>query len=255
MGGPESIRYSNLDQINRANVQKLEVAWTYDTGDAFPTSEMQCNPIMVNGLLFATTPNYALSPWIPPPVNCDGASNYNEGAKMRAPSATAASRIGVMAEMRVFSLCRATILCARRADRRSPDQFGDRGRVDLGKAWGTMYREISISAATPGIIYRDLFIGGLISDLPSPPGDIRAYDVRSGKLRWSFHTIPHPGEFGYDTWPKDAWKFSGSANNWAGDGMDAKSAAWCLCQPDRLHSIFMARTASAMTSSPTRSSP
>src|SRR5260370_9379867 len=57
---------------------------------------------------------------------------------------------------------------------------------------------------------------------PSPPGDIRAYDVRTGKMRWSFHTIPHPGEFGYDTWPKDAWKYSGSANNWAGMSVDEK---------------------------------
>ena len=58
--------------------------------------------------------------------------------------------------------------------------------------------------------------------LPSPPGDIRAFDVRTGKLRWSFHTIPHPGEFGYDTWPKDAWMYSGSANNWAGMTVDEK---------------------------------
>src|SRR5207247_988726 len=82
----------------------------------------------------------------------------------------------------------------------------------------------SSDLSTPGVIYQDLLIlGGLMSeDLPSPPGDIRAYDVRTGKMRWSFHTIPHPGEFGYDTWPKDAWKYSGSANNWAGMAVDEK---------------------------------
>ena len=68
-----------------------------------------------------------------------------------------------------------------------------------------------------------MIVGGREPEtLPAPPGDIRAYDVRTGKLRWSFHTIPHPGEFGYDTWPKDAWKYTGAANNWAGMTVDAK---------------------------------
>ena len=77
---------------------------------------------------------------------------------------------------------------------------------------------------TPGVIYKDLLIvGGRTSEgLPASPGDVRAYDVRTGKLRWSFHTIPHPGEFGYDTWPKDAWTYIGSANNWAGMAVDQK---------------------------------
>ena len=77
---------------------------------------------------------------------------------------------------------------------------------------------------TPGIIYKDLLIvGGRTSEgLPASPGDMRAYDVRTGKLRWSFHTIPHPGEFGYDTWPKDAWTYTGSANNWPGMAVDEK---------------------------------
>ena len=77
---------------------------------------------------------------------------------------------------------------------------------------------------TPGVIYKDLLIvGGRTSEgLPASPGDVRAYDVRSGKLRWSFHTIPHPGEFGYETWPKDAWTYIGSANNWPGMAVDEK---------------------------------
>jgi len=77
---------------------------------------------------------------------------------------------------------------------------------------------------SPAVIYKDLMIvGGRESEtLPASPGDVRAYDVRSGKLRWTFHTIPHPAEFGYDTWPKDAWKTSGAANNWAGMTVDTK---------------------------------
>src|SRR5258707_2644375 len=68
-----------------------------------------------------------------------------------------------------------------------------------------------------------LIMGSLVPEtLPGAPGDIRAYDVRSGKIRWSFHTIPHPAEFGYETWPKDAWKYSGGANNWSGMSLDQK---------------------------------
>ena len=120
---------------------------------------------------------------------------------------------------------------------RRSDEFRLRlGRVDrqtdsyFWQGWphrssGKLGREArwqSIALTSPGIVYKDLIIlGGRNPEtLPAPPGDIRAYDVRSGQLRWSFHTIPHPGEFGYETWPKDAWKQSGAANNWAGMALD-----------------------------------
>ena len=85
-------------------------------------------------------------------------------------------------------------------------------------------KDITITVTTPGVVYKDLLIlGSLVSEgLPSAPGDIRAFDARTGEMRWSFHTIPHPGEFGYDTWPKDAWTYSGGANNWAGMVVDHK---------------------------------
>jgi quinoprotein glucose dehydrogenase len=100
--------------------------------------------------------------------------------------------------------------------------FGKDGRIDLQENLGREPRLQSVALTSPGVIYKDLIIlGGRNPEtLPAPPGDIRAYDVRSGKLRWSFHTIPHPGEFGYDTWPKDAWQKSGAANNWAGMALD-----------------------------------
>ena len=101
--------------------------------------------------------------------------------------------------------------------------FGTNGRIDLREGLGRDPAKQSIMLTTPGVIYKDLLIvGGRTSEgLPCTPGDIRAYDVRTGQLRWSFHTIPHPGEFGYKTWPKFAWKVSGSANNWAGMTVDA----------------------------------
>ncbi len=88
----------------------------------------------------------------------------------------------------------------------------------LRKGLREPYQEQSVALTTPGSIYKDLIIvGGSNPEThPAPPGDIRAFDVRTGAVRWTFHTIPHPGEFGYDTWPKDAWKDAGAANNWAG---------------------------------------
>jgi glucose dehydrogenase len=100
--------------------------------------------------------------------------------------------------------------------------FGEGGRVDLRKQLRGDYRQQSIVLTTPGVLYKDLIIvGGRNPEThPAPPGDIRAFDVRTGALRWSFHTIPHPGEEGYKTWPPDAWQHSGAANNWAGMTVD-----------------------------------
>ena len=102
--------------------------------------------------------------------------------------------------------------------------FGEKGRVDLRKGLRDPFAAQSVSLTTPGSIYKDLIIvGGANPETrPAPPGDIRAFDVRTGALRWTFHTIPRPGEYGYDTWPKDAWKSAGAANNWAGMTIDRK---------------------------------
>jgi quinoprotein glucose dehydrogenase len=113
-----------------------------------------------------------------------------------------------------------------------PD-FGNKGRIDLREDLGRDPEKQSIVLTTPGVIYKDLLILGdrTPEALPAPPGDIRAYDVRTGKLRWSFHTIPHPGEFGYETWPKDVDDL-GAANSWPGCRW-MKSGAWSLCRRDR----------------------
>ena len=83
-----------------------------------------------------------------------------------------------------------------------------------------------MSASTPGVVFENLLIiGSTVPEaLPSAPGDIRAYDVKTGALRWSFHTIPHPGEPGYETWPPDAWKIAGGVNAWSGVTVDARRA-------------------------------
>jgi outer membrane protein assembly factor BamB len=91
--------------------------------------------------------------------------------------------------------------------------------------WDWVDRDtLSVSLSTPGVVYKDILICGSIvaEDLPAAPGYIRAFDVRTGKSRWSFHTIPHPGELGYETWPPEAWKTSGGVNDWGGLALDAK---------------------------------
>jgi quinoprotein glucose dehydrogenase len=100
--------------------------------------------------------------------------------------------------------------------------FGENGRIDLQAELGRDPKLQSVRLTTPGVIYKDLMIvGGRVGEgLPASPGYIRAYDVRSGALRWTFHTIPNPGETGYDTWSKDSWTYNGGANNWAGMALD-----------------------------------
>ena len=136
--------------------------------------------------------------------------------------------------------------------------FGQQGRIDLREQLGrTPASRQSIDLTSPGVIHKNLLIvGGRNPEtLPAPPGDIRAFDVRTGKLRWAFHTIPHPGEFGYDTWPKDAWKISGSANNWTGMTLDPKrgivyvptgSAAFDFYGGDRLGDDLFANSLLAL---------
>jgi quinoprotein glucose dehydrogenase len=102
--------------------------------------------------------------------------------------------------------------------------FGKDGRIDLRENLGRDPESVVIALTTPGVIYKDLLIvGGREPEaLPCAPGDIRAYDVQTGQIRWSFHTIPHPGEFGYETRPPEAWKYSGAANNWGGMAVDTQ---------------------------------
>ncbi len=224
-GGPDSIHYSALDQINTRNVQKLALAWSYDSGDAFRESEMECNPIIVHGVLFATTPKLRV-------IALDAASGKlkwsfdpNRGkkvfSKMRSRGVTYWED---GREQRIFVAVRQNLYALDARTGKPLPGFGRGGHVDLREGLGRDPRTLTVSATSPGIIYKDLLIfGSIVSEtLPAAPGDIRAYDARSGKLRWTFHTIPHPGEFGYETWPKGAWKYIGGANDWAGMSLDEK---------------------------------
>jgi quinoprotein glucose dehydrogenase len=127
-------------------------------------------------------------------------------------------------EQRVFAAVDNFIYALDPATGKPIDGFGNGGRIDLRENLGRDPQLQNVRLTSPGAIYQDLMIvgGRLGESLPTSPGDVRAYDVRTGALRWSFHTIPHPGEFGYETWPKEAWQYSGAANSWPGMALDER---------------------------------
>lgn len=233
-GTAENNRYSPLKQINRGNVQQLAVAWTFDTEES---GGLQTSPIVVDGVLYGLTPtekvfalnaatgkllwkfdsgvkgtqpDRGLAYW------SDGTSASTNNAGTNNGSNRKDRRIVVAVMNFVYELDAVT--------GQPISSFGKDGRIDLREDLGRDPAQQSIYMTSPAVIYKDLMIvGGREAEtLPASPGDVRAYDVRTGKLRWSFHTIPHPGEFGYETWPKDAWKTSGAANNWAGMTVDTQ---------------------------------
>lgn len=215
-GTPENNHFSPLKQINRKNVKHLQIAWTFDTEEG---GGLQTSPIEVNGVLYGITPTQKV-------FALDASSGkllwkFDSGIKGTQPdrglsfwSDGKESRVIVGVMNFVYALDAAT--------GKPVPTFGKEGRIDLREDLGRNPSEQVIYLTSPAILYKDLMIvGGRESEtLPASYGDIRAYEVRTGKLRWAFHTIPRPGEFGYDTWPKDAWKSSGAANNWTGMTLD-----------------------------------
>jgi len=221
-GGQGNARYSPLTGINKSNVSKLHVAWTYDSQDAFTGSEMQSNPIVVDGLLYVTTPTLKV-------VALDAATGrevwkFDPGGG-NAARARFRHRGVVVHKDRVFVSYRSFLWALDRKTGRPIPSFGADGRIDLREGLDQPAERLSVSASTPGVVFDDLLIMGstVPETLPGSPGHIRAFDVNTGKLRWIFHTIPQPGEPGYDTWPKDAYKISGGANAWAGVTLDASN--------------------------------
>jgi quinoprotein glucose dehydrogenase len=251
-GGPDGIRYSRLRQINRDNVNRLTIAWTYDAVDGSGASQTQ--PIVVNGLLYGVTPKHKI-------IALDAATGrliwrFDSGIAARGPN-RGVTYWADGNDRRIFAGVQSYVYALEATTGKPIPTFGVEGRIDLREGLGRDPQGLSIVLTSPGIIYKDLLIvgGRTPEELPAPPGDIRAYDVRSGKLRWSFHTIPHPGEFGYDTWPKDAWKYSGSANNWAGMALDEQrgivyvptgSAASDFYGADRIGDSLFANTLLAL---------
>jgi quinoprotein glucose dehydrogenase len=216
-GTSDGNRYSPLKLINKSNVKQLQVAWTYDSGE---TGGLQTSPIIVSGVMYALTPTQKV-------FAVDAATGkllwkFDSGMIGRQPVRGLAYWSDGKDHRILVGIV--NFIYALDATNGKPvASFGKAGRIDLRENLGRIPASAqSIFPTSPVVVYKDLFIvGGRNPEtLPAPPGDVRAYNARTGALVWTFHTIPHPGEFGYDTWPRDAWKQSGAANNWAGMTVD-----------------------------------
>ena len=227
LGGPDSSHYSPLKQINRSNVGKLEVAWSYETGD---NGVYFFSPLVVDNIAYVAAKQGAL-------VALDAATGKELWVhSFPAAAGRGGGRGGGIAgqrganyweskdrsDRRIFVTTGGFLHAIDARTGKTVDSFADHGKLDLKT--GIDRTTIPLASRTPGRIFENLIILGSATGegyLP-PPGDIRAFDVRTGKLAWVFHTIPRPGEFGYDTWPKDAYKYMGGVDVWGEITVDEK---------------------------------
>jgi len=228
LGDKASSHFSTLKQITPRNVTRLEVAWTYRAGgmDTNNRSQIQCNPLVIDGVLYGTTPDlqlFALAAdsgkelWRFNPASVKGITKagVNRGLVYWADGAD--RRILYGNDYFLHAIDAAT-------GKRVP-AFGDGGSIDLKRDLGRDVSNLALQSSTPGVLFGDLLILGMrLGEGPAPaaPGHIRAYNVRTGIFAWRFNTIPHPGEVGYETWPPNAYQYVGGANVWTGFALDEK---------------------------------
>jgi quinoprotein glucose dehydrogenase len=228
-GNKSANHYSSAKQVDTANVSQLTVAWEYHTGDSAEKTQIQVNPLMVNGTLFGVSPKLKLfavdavtgkQKWVFNPLDtsvkgksyfamnvCRGVTYYSDNGK----------------DPRIFYSAGSLLFCIDAEKGKPITSFADSGKLDLHNDLARDVKDLYVASTTPGIIYKDLLIIGtrVAEDAAAAPGHIRAYDVHTGKLKWIFHTIPQPGEEGFDTWQdKEAYKHIGGANAWSGFSMD-----------------------------------
>lgn len=219
LGGPERNHYSPLDQITKENVSQLKVAWEYHTGDS---GQIQCNPIIVDGVLYgmtATTRPFAL----------DAATGKQiwKGSKDTIDSYSTSRGVAYWEsgdDKRILYTKGAFLYAVNARTGEPVSSFGENGKTSMRAGLGERSKDKMVTSNTPGTIFEDLIVMPmrLSEGADAAPGYVQAFNVKTGKLAWVFHTIPHPGEFGYDTWPKDAYQNLnvGAANNWSGMAVD-----------------------------------
>ncbi len=225
LGDDARTHYSTLNQINRANVARLQPAWTYHAGDVDPQnlSQMQCNPLVIDGVLYGTSPALTL-------FALDAATGV-ERWRFTPPAAGGSGLCRGFVwwsqgdERRLFFGAGHFLFAIDPATGRPISSFGDGGKIDVATGLERDVTGLEYSLNTPGAIYHDLLIVTCrVGEGPAPsaPGHIRAFDVHTGAPRWIFHTIPQPEEAGYESWSPDAWQRAGGANCWAGLTIDQK---------------------------------
>jgi quinoprotein glucose dehydrogenase len=228
-GSRGNTHFSDLRQIDTGNVGQLQKVWEYHTGDGDSLSQMQVNPLVIDGVLYGVSPKlkvFALeaatgkAKWVfdpAAPVNgdtpkisinaCRGVAFYSGGA----------------ADQRLFYGAGSWLYCIDAVTGKPVAGFGDSGRIDLHNDLGRDVHDLYVAVTTPGMVYKDMIIIGdrVAEEAAAAPGHIRAYDVHTGRLRWIFHTIPYPGEKGYDSWTDTAaYRHIGGVNSWAGFSLD-----------------------------------
>jgi glucose dehydrogenase len=224
-GDPKGNQYAPLAQIHAANVHTLALAWEYHTGDASQRSTMHVNPIVVNGVMYITTPSLkavALDASTGREIWSFDPSKYNEGnAVIRLRNrgvvyweGTRGGRIFHFVKDRVYALDAST--------GRLIPSFGKDGRIDLRENLGVDPAKVGLEMTSPGAVYKNLLILGsrVNESYDASPGHIRAYDTTTGRLVWVFHTIPREGQRGYDTWQWVEGETYGGANAWGGITVD-----------------------------------
>jgi quinoprotein glucose dehydrogenase len=221
LGGPDRNHYSTLNQVDTSNVQQLKIAWTYESPDS---GQMQMNPVMVNGVVYGVTAGLQI-------FALDAATGQQRWLYKDSLASNGTGR-GVAYwedgnDQRIFVSVASNLIALNAADGKPVLSFGNHGKVDLHTGLPDAAKDKFINSTTPGTIYKNVIIMPVrvAEDAGAAPGYVRAFDVRTGKLVWTFHTIPQPGEKGYDTWPKEAYKNSnvGAVNNWAGMAVDVKT--------------------------------
>ncbi len=224
-GTNDGIRYSSGDQINRANVASLKVAWVYETGDKINKTTIPTTPIMVEGTLYGVSPQLRL-------FALDAATGRQKWVFRPLDSTARGSVRGLSywqnkpgTDKRIFYSTGPYLYAVNAADGKVIVSFGKGGFIDLRENLDVDFPNANVAGNAAPTIYKDLLITSMrVSEgSDAVPGHIRAFDVITGKRKWIFHTIPQPGEPGHETWEdKDAWKRSGGANNWAGMALDEK---------------------------------
>lgn len=226
LGDNSSNHYSTLTDIDKGNIDKLQLAWEYHTGDDISGnhSQIQCNPIVIDGILYGTSPKlkvFALNAatgeriWeFDPDPESKYAKNVNRGVSFW--------RDGP--DKRILFTSGADLFALDAGSGKPVVTFGSSGKVSLKEGLGENMKDKYVVASSPGIVYHDLLIVGsrVSENMGAAPGFIRAFNIRTGNLEWVFHTIPQPGEFGYDSWGKDAYLTTGAVNSWAGMSLDEK---------------------------------
>lgn len=214
-GSADSAQFSDLAQVNRENVRKLHVLWRYSIGDG---RDYLFNPIVVHGVMYVLARRNSI-------VALDARTGKELWAHETAPDTTLIEKRGINywesadgRDRRLLFACNNSLQALDARTGKRIANFGRDGAVDLREALGRNPDTLTlVQSTTPGKVFGNLLIVGSATneEYNSGPGDVRAYDIPTGKLVWAFHTIPHPGEFGYDTWPPGAWQTVGGANAWS----------------------------------------